>query len=592
MLVWTDSRTRRDDIFSSMPLPLLLLAATQPSASTWQQGDVCTGTNATSPRFMLTGKHLIVGDEHWPPYSSIDRASGTWEGFDMDLIDAVANLLGFTYTIMEFNAQPPVAQTNDDGAILSKYNAYLHDLEDGALAADLLMSYWTINSERRSMKDLIMLSPHAEGATPVLAYIPTPVEALGRPTLPFSDAVKVATMPFTWRAWLTFFGIVVVSTVTLGLLEWRADVKKSTHNGASRPSQELKSCAGSISASFYLSTQLIAQAGGHRPKSRLGGMFMGFFALFIFVAVVIYGSSLTAALTAASVNKNSALGGHTVRSLIDQSRTVCIREADASYRRLRNKYASQGLTFRRVQSPISAADGVTTIDGATELLRRMRMPRDASETCHAAVVTQGIYDKWTASGVSEERQGYANVIAAHFGLDGSVNASLAQSQCGELDTVDAFDTGRGKTASWVTTSRGLCVGRAFDWAISNLVMEGTLAEIEARWFPRAHACASSTNLTSSWTNNRLSVDVDELAGIIIFWLIGLVLTVVGWLLPGSHELIEQGGKRARASLTSTPQKSVADALSAAPATNEDSQRPAAAPPAPSDAEAPAEEDEV
>ena len=533
-------------------LPLVLLAVTQ-SASTWQQGDVCTGTNGTSPRFMLTGKHLIVGDEHWPPYSSIDRASGTWEGFDHDLIDAVANLLGFTYTIMEFNAQPPVAQTNDDGAILSRYNAYLHDLEDGALPADLLMSYWTINAERRSMKDLIMLSPHAEGATPVLSYIPAPVEALGRPTLPFADAVKVATLPFTLRAWLTLLGILFISTVTMGLLEWHADAKSNTEDA--KASKERKSHLGSfISASFYFSTQLIAQAGGHKPKSRLGGMFMGFFALFTFVSVVIYGSSLTAALTAASVNKNSAIAGHTVRSLIDQSRTVCIRERDGNFRRLRNKYASQGLTFTRVQSPITT-DGAT-IDGATEMLRRMRMPRYASERCHAAVITQGVYDKWTASGVSEERQGYANVIAAHFGLAGSVNASLARSQCGELDTVDAFDTGRGKTASWVTTSRGLCVGRAFDWAISNLVMEGTLAEIEARWFPRAHACASSANRTGAeeaWTNEGLSVDVDELMAIIIFWTVGLLLTAVGWLLPGSHEVIEQGRlsdslKRARRSV--------------------------------------------
>ena len=129
---------------------------------------------------------------------------------------------------------------------------------------------------------------------------------------------------------------------------------------------------------------------------------MGFFALFTFVSVVIYGSSFTAALTAASVNKNSAIAGHTVRSLIDQSRTVCIRERDGNFRRLRNKYASQGLTFTRVQSPITT-DGAT-IDGATEMLRRMRMPRYASERCHAAVITQGVYDKWTASGVSEERQ--------------------------------------------------------------------------------------------------------------------------------------------------------------------------------------------
>ena len=100
------------------------------------------------------------------------------------------------------------------------------------------------------------------------------------------------------------------------------------------------------------------------------------------------------------------------------------------------------------------------------------------------------------------------------------------------------------------------MGRAFDWAISNLVMEGTLAEIEARWFPRAHACASSANRTGAeeaWTNEGLSVDVDELMAIIIFWTVGLLLTAVGWLLPGSHEVIEQGRlsdslKRARRSV--------------------------------------------
>ena len=62
---------------------------------------------------MLAGKHLIVGDMHWERYAELDRATMTWEGFDIDLIEAISHLLGFTYTIMEFDAVPPVTQTND-----------------------------------------------------------------------------------------------------------------------------------------------------------------------------------------------------------------------------------------------------------------------------------------------------------------------------------------------------------------------------------------------------------------------------------------------------------------------------------------------
>lgn len=96
----------------------MVVAQSSLSNTTWQQGDICAGTAGLSPRFMLTGKHLIVGDMHWERYAELDRATMTWEGFDIDLIEAISHLLGFTYTIMEFDAAPPVTQTNAGAARL------------------------------------------------------------------------------------------------------------------------------------------------------------------------------------------------------------------------------------------------------------------------------------------------------------------------------------------------------------------------------------------------------------------------------------------------------------------------------------------
>ena len=517
----------------------------QGSGPVWQQGAICDGTTAQNPRFMLSGKHLIIGDESWPPYNML-TSSGTWEGFNMDLLEAISSLLGFTYTMMDFTAQPPIKQTTDDGATISKYNAYLHDLEDGNLEADLLMSYWTVNTYRRGMKDLLMLSPHADGATAVLVYKPEAATS-SRPPLKFGDAIMVALMPFTPTAWVLIVAVIVASSVIIVLLEKRAvtpDGKRLLEQSPIATEPSKKTCTSgicaSISDSFYQSTMLIAQAGGHDARTRLGGLFLGFFAMFIFLIVIIYGSSLTAGLTAASVNNGASTGVLTIDALIAGGHSVCIREHDSNRRRLRNKYAKDGLTFQSVASPITTS-GVT-IDGSTEILRRMLMPRsDANEACTAGVVTNGLLGKWLAPGASAQRQGHLDIITAHYGLSGTASSNiseLALSQCGVLDTVDTFDVDRGKTASWVTTVPSSCVGRAFDWALSHLAMEGTLAEIAARWFPRGPCrAANATQSDVAWTSFENSIDVDELSGAFLVWLLGTLLTGFGWILPGSHTVL-------------------------------------------------------
>ena len=144
---------------------------------------------------------------------------------------------------------------------------------------------------------------------------------------------------------------------------------------------------------------------------------------------------------------------------------------------------------------------------------------------------------------SASRLAHLDVISAHYGLGaagaGASNITdLADSQCGRLDTVDLFDADRGKTASWVTTTAASCVGRAFDWALSHLAMEGTLAEIESRWFPRGPCRASNSTGSSdvAWSTTG-AMSVEELSGAFLVWLLGLLLTAFGWILPGSHEII-------------------------------------------------------
>ena len=52
-----------------------------------------------APLEALRGKHLRVGDVEWPPYFQRNADNSSWEGFDVDLLDLVAQRLNFTYEL-------------------------------------------------------------------------------------------------------------------------------------------------------------------------------------------------------------------------------------------------------------------------------------------------------------------------------------------------------------------------------------------------------------------------------------------------------------------------------------------------------------
>ena len=63
----------------------------------------CAGKDLTgAASTLLQGAHLKVMEMQWSPYAFLDEtAPQGWAGYDIDLFDAVAEMLGFTYEIDE-----------------------------------------------------------------------------------------------------------------------------------------------------------------------------------------------------------------------------------------------------------------------------------------------------------------------------------------------------------------------------------------------------------------------------------------------------------------------------------------------------------
>ena len=70
------------------------------------QTSICADASSSNlhPRYILNGRHLILGDENWAPYNTFDKVTSKWEGYNSDLIDQISLLLGFTFEIRDFRA--------------------------------------------------------------------------------------------------------------------------------------------------------------------------------------------------------------------------------------------------------------------------------------------------------------------------------------------------------------------------------------------------------------------------------------------------------------------------------------------------------
>ena len=130
---------------------------TSVSNTPWRAGAVCEDVNVTSTSApnMLSGKHLRILETVWRPFAARDAtAPHGWTGMDIDLLDAIAPMLNFTYDIADMGS-PAAGRTWTD---------LLVDVQNDG---DLIASYWVTSNER--LAKLKMLRGHIDSSIKLIA---------------------------------------------------------------------------------------------------------------------------------------------------------------------------------------------------------------------------------------------------------------------------------------------------------------------------------------------------------------------------------------------------------------------------------------
>jgi hypothetical protein len=118
--------------------------------STFVPGAVCADvTPTTLASDILRGKHLVVNDLDWAPFSE-PLPDGSWRGIDMDILSRLGAMLNFTYEFRlhsKSTVSPPASSWTDL-------------LKRDARNADLTAGYWTHTGER--FDHVLMLKGHLD----------------------------------------------------------------------------------------------------------------------------------------------------------------------------------------------------------------------------------------------------------------------------------------------------------------------------------------------------------------------------------------------------------------------------------------------
>eukprot|EP00966_Prymnesium_polylepis_P013198 304748-Prymnesium_polylepis.1 len=165
-------------------------------SATWRLGEICDGVayNTSGADTYLRGKHVRVADLVWAPFASKDASAPTgWRRLDIDLIDHMSWLLGFTYDVHDMG-YPSAGQSWTDHVVVKQYDY------------DLVMSWWAGNAERRARS--IQMKGHLD-LSPVL---------VARREIPEEEAFSVESLtswaaPFDWKLWLLVVLLVLASGV-------------------------------------------------------------------------------------------------------------------------------------------------------------------------------------------------------------------------------------------------------------------------------------------------------------------------------------------------------------------------------------------
>lgn len=165
----------------------------------------------------LSGAHITVGEVQWAPYGiRNESAPKGWSGFDIDLIDMVAERLNFTYDIVALERGPSL-QCNPEACFVGEDEPPQESWDDvlmrGVQQTDLILSWWTQKPSRRD--ELGMLLGHVDDSPTMLVrtYL---VQDF------WADVVERGFAfldPFTYELWITIVALILFGGFSDYLLE-------------------------------------------------------------------------------------------------------------------------------------------------------------------------------------------------------------------------------------------------------------------------------------------------------------------------------------------------------------------------------------
>ena len=261
---------------------LMIIIAVLQATAAFAPGDLCYGIDLSSPAHsLLRGKHLRVHETPWYPFAIKDAtAPHGWRGLDIDLLDGVSEILGFTYEILEAVRLPHEPRWTD---------TLLRTVED----VDMWASWWMRDEER--MNHTIMLAGHID-VSPTLIRPPLDIEAAGS----LVDSLYTFYQPFSPQLWACLVAMV--------LLGGSVDYFVERGNG------------GTLFSSLYEYSAGVLWGGFQDPHTRMSALYQVANAFIILVAVSVYTANLASLLI---VNRRPKAGFESLEDLMASHTTVC-----------------------------------------------------------------------------------------------------------------------------------------------------------------------------------------------------------------------------------------------------------------------------
>ena len=252
------------------------------------------------------------------PYLSYDATktgNARFSGMDVELINALATQLGFTYTLNLMDRR--------------MNESWSDTLIRASSEGDLCMSFW--GKTTRRLDNVLFLPPHIDGTRKLMVKLATPTESST------VDTMFTFLEPFSFGLWMLLLAMVFV----YGFVIWWVE-KDSRRN---EDFLNTNTSSGALFQSMYFSASMFLQFGGHSPTTKGGRMLLAAFGFSNIVIIAAYTANLAAYLTTSATITQPYT---TLQDVKRAGEKTCVLPVDMDL--LNGYYPELTSSFRTIQS--------------------------------------------------------------------------------------------------------------------------------------------------------------------------------------------------------------------------------------------------